>query len=69
MKETPALRGGRKTNHKMFGDASQQHVGSDATKTKHELTFNPAMKVKPKRSGGGAGGFKRRLAKKRATTP
>jgi hypothetical protein len=47
-KETPALRGGRKTNNKMFGDASQQHVGSDATKPSTNSPSTPAMNVKPK---------------------
>ena len=69
MKETPALRGRRKTNNKMFGDASQQHVGSGATKPSTHSPSTPAMNVKPKRSGGGTDGFKRCLAKKRATTP
>ena len=67
MKETPALRCKRKANNKMFGNA-QQHVGSDATKPSTNSPSTPAMNVKPKRSGGGATGFKRRLAKKRATT-
>ncbi len=32
MKNTPALRGRRKNANKMFGDASEQHVATDATK-------------------------------------
>jgi len=32
MKNTPALRGRRKSDNKMFGDASEQHVATDATK-------------------------------------
>ena len=32
MKNTPALRGRRKNENKMFGDASEQHVATDATK-------------------------------------
>jgi len=32
MKNTPALRGRRKDDNKMFGDASEQHVATDATK-------------------------------------
>ena len=30
MKKTPALRGHRKNANKMFGDASEQHIGGDA---------------------------------------
>ena len=32
MNNTPALRGRRKDENKMFGDASEQHVATDATK-------------------------------------
>ena len=32
MEKTPALRGRRKSESKMFGDASEQHVATDATK-------------------------------------
>ncbi|HKP83398.1 MAG TPA: hypothetical protein VJT69_15310 [Pyrinomonadaceae bacterium] len=32
MKKTPALRGRRKRANKMFGDSSEQHVATDATK-------------------------------------
>ena len=32
MEKTPALRGRRKQGNKMFGDASEQHVATDATK-------------------------------------
>src|SRR4029078_5134085 len=66
MKETPALSGRRKANNRMFGDASQQHIGSDATKPSTNSPSTPAIKIKPKRSGGGAGGFKPRLADTRA---
>ena len=31
MKKTPALRGRRKSANKMFGDASEQHVGGNAS--------------------------------------
>jgi hypothetical protein len=67
MNETPALRGRRKANNAMLADASQQHIASDATKPSTNSPSTPAMNQKPTRSGGGAGGFKRRLAKKRAT--
>ena len=30
MEKTPALRGGRKSANKMFGDASEQHVAGNA---------------------------------------
>ena len=64
--ETPALRGRRKAGNKMFGDISNQHVGSDPTTPSANSPSTPAMNVIPKRAGGGAGGFKQRLAKKRA---
>ena len=32
MNKTPALRGRRKNANNMFGDASEQHVATDATK-------------------------------------
>jgi hypothetical protein len=31
MKKTPALRGRRKSANKMFADASEQHIGADAS--------------------------------------
>jgi hypothetical protein len=65
MKETPALRGRRKAENKMFGDASQQHIGSDATKPSTNSPSTPAMNVKAKGDAGGEAVFKRRLARKR----
>ena len=66
MKETPAIRGRRKGS-KMFGDASQQHIGGDATTPSHNSPSTPAMNIKPKGNAGGAEVFKRRLARKRQT--
>lgn len=66
MKETPAVGGRRRVGNKVAGDASQQHVSSDATTPSTNSPSTPAMNAKPKRSGGGAGGFKERLAKKRS---
>jgi hypothetical protein len=66
MEETPALRGKRKAGNKMFGDASQQHIGSDATKPSTNSPSTPAMNVDSARHGGGEASFKKRLAKKRA---
>jgi hypothetical protein len=66
MDKTPALRGRRKEHNKMFGDVSQQHVNSDATKLKSNSPSTIVMNTKPSREGGGAAQFKKRLAKKRA---
>lgn len=66
MKETPAIRGKRKADNKMFGDPSQQHIGSDATTPSTNSPSTPAMNVKSSRLGGGASGFKQRLARKRS---
>jgi len=49
MKETPALRGKRKANNKMFGDASQQHVGSDATKPSTNSPSTPCHERQAKK--------------------
>lgn len=42
--ETPALRGIRKKGNKMFGDASEQHTGSDAVTPN---TNRPSTVVRP----------------------
>lgn len=66
MKKTPAIRGRRKAANKLAGDSSQQHVASNATTPSTNTPSTPAMNVKPKRDGGGAAGFKKRLAKLRS---
>jgi hypothetical protein len=65
MKETPALRGKREVENKMFGDASQQHIGSDATKPSTNSPSTPAMNSKGSGDAGGEGTFKKHLAQKR----
>jgi hypothetical protein len=45
--ETPALRGRRKNANKMFGDKSEQHQGTDASKPR---TNTPSL---PAQQGGG----------------
>jgi hypothetical protein len=65
MDHTPALRGRRKEENKMFSDMSRQHVGSDATKPRSNSPSTIAN-TKPSGGGGGAAQFKKRLAKKRA---
>lgn len=42
--ETPALRGVRKKGNKMFGDASEQHIGSDAVTPSTNRPSTPAMR-------------------------
>jgi len=66
MNHTPALRGRRKQENKMFSDVSQQHVASDATTPSSNSPSTAAMNTKPSGGAGGAGQFKKRLAKKRA---
>ncbi|PYS73882.1 MAG: hypothetical protein DMF69_03575 [Acidobacteria bacterium] len=66
MKKTPAIRGRRKTTNKMAGDSSEQHVASDATTPSTNTPSTAGMNIKSKRDGGGAGGFKKRLAKLRS---
>ncbi|PWT93892.1 MAG: hypothetical protein C5B55_03715 [Blastocatellia bacterium] len=65
MAETPALRGRRKEANKMFADASEQHIGGDATKPSTNSPSIPAMNVKAKTNAGGEKVFKKRLAKNR----
>ena len=67
MKDTPALRGRRKTANKMFGDDSEQHVGSDAAKPRSNTPSIPAAipgNVKLGESGDERA-FKKRQTKKR----
>lgn len=44
MEETPALRGGRKKGNKMFGDASEQHIGGDAVTPSTNRPSTPGMR-------------------------
>ena len=41
--ETPALRGSRKNNNKMFGDASRQHTG-DSVRPSTNRPSTPGMR-------------------------
>ena len=62
---TPALRGKRKTENRMFGDKSEQHISSDSTSPSTNSPSTPAMNIHSKRGAGGERVFKRRLAKQR----
>jgi hypothetical protein len=42
--ETPALRGARKKSNRMFGDASEQHIGSDSVTPSTNRPSTPAMR-------------------------
>jgi hypothetical protein len=42
--DTPALRGVRKKGNRMFGDASEQHTGSDAVTPSTNRPSTPAMR-------------------------
>jgi len=44
MEKTPALRGRRKSANKMFGDASEQHVGSSPVTPSTNSPSTPGMK-------------------------
>ena len=44
MKKTPALRGRRKNENKMFGDSSEQHVGGSAVTPSTNSPSTPGMK-------------------------
>src|SRR5262245_13116062 len=66
MEETPAVGGERKSANRMFGDSSQQHIGSDSTKPTTNSPSVPAMNAKGKGGQGGERAFKRRLARTRA---
>jgi len=67
MEKTPALRGRRRNNNKMFADQSSQHVTGDAVTPRSNSPSTPAMNTaKAKGESGGERLFKQRLAKKRA---
>jgi hypothetical protein len=63
MKKTPALRGRRKDTNKMFGDASEQHIGGDAV-TPSTNAPSTVTDVGGKSPQGGERVFKRRLNRK-----
>lgn len=44
MDETPALRGVRKKGNRMFGDASEQHIGGDAVTPSTNRPSTPGMR-------------------------
>lgn len=63
--ETPALRGRRKTENKMFADKSTQHVGADGATPRSNQPSLPATLPagKPLGQSGGEKEFKRRQEK------
>ncbi|HEU4766164.1 MAG TPA: hypothetical protein VFS77_02290 [Pyrinomonadaceae bacterium] len=44
MDATPALRGSRKKSNRMFGDASEQHIGGDAVTPSTNRPSTPGMR-------------------------
>ena len=64
MKKTPALRGRRKNTNKMFGDASEQHIGADAVTPATNDPSTPGMKTIEKGDSRAERVFKRRMAQK-----
>lgn len=44
MDATPALRGVRKKGNRMFGDASEQHIGGDAVTPSTNRPSTPGMR-------------------------
>jgi hypothetical protein len=61
MKKTPALRGRMKKTSKMFGDASEQHVGGSAVTPSTNSPSTPGMKTGDQSPASGERVFKRRL--------
>jgi hypothetical protein len=66
MKDTPALRGRRKSASKMFADESAQHVGNDAATPRSNTPSLPAAIPTGTKLGetGGERVFKKRQAKR-----
>ena len=56
--ETPALRGVRKKGNRMFGDASEQHIGSDAATPSTNRPSTPGMRPVTTKGTKGARGTK-----------
>jgi hypothetical protein len=68
MKETPALRGRRKSANKFFADKSAQQETGDAVSPRSNQPSTPAMNsAQHKGESGGERVFKRRLARGRKT--
>jgi hypothetical protein len=63
MKKTPALRGRRKSQSKMFGDKSEQHIGGDAVTPGSNHPSTPGMRTIEKGDSRAERVFKRRMAK------
>jgi hypothetical protein len=68
MKDTPALRGRRKRESKMFEDESEQHMGGDAVTPRSNTPSVPAAAPSgvPLGETGGEKAFKQRQRKVRA---
>ena len=62
---TPALRGRRKKDNKMFGDASEQHIGGDSATPSTNQPSTPGMRSTPKSGSPAERVFKRRSAGER----
>jgi hypothetical protein len=67
MKETPALRGRRKSASKMFADESEQHTGGDAVTPRSNTPSVPAAAPTGTKLGetGGEKVFRQRQAQRR----
>ena len=67
MKATPALRGQRKQENKMFGDKSAQNTGGDAVTPRTNSPSTPAMNAGLRKGeSGGEKAFKARLKNTRS---
>ncbi|HEU4507225.1 MAG TPA: hypothetical protein VFR78_03235 [Pyrinomonadaceae bacterium] len=62
--KTPALRGRRKKDNKMFGDASEQHVAANPANPSTNSPSTVANLGSKKSPQGGERAFKRRMARK-----
>jgi len=61
--DTPALRGNRKKENRMFGDASEQHVATNPSNPSTNSPSVPAANPNIKHDSPGERVFKRRNAK------
>jgi len=64
-KETPAIRGVRPKANKLAGDSSQQQISSDPVTPNSNVPSTVTRDNRPTGGGGGAAGFKKRLARQR----
>jgi hypothetical protein len=64
-KKTPAIKGVRPRANKLARDVSQQQLSSDPVKPNTNVPSTVTRDVKSTGGGGGAAGFKKRLAKQR----